>query len=54
MPHETRHFAEELDELKQRLLEMGGLAEERISVAMRALVKRDHDLIASAHPQPIL
>ena len=30
MNHDTRHFAEELAELKQRLLVMGGLAEERL------------------------
>jgi phosphate transport system protein len=41
----TRHFAEELDELTQRLLEMAGMAEERVNTAMRALVDRDRDLI---------
>jgi phosphate transport system protein len=46
MAHDGRHFAEELDELKQRLLMMGGLAEERVRLAMRALVERDHELIA--------
>jgi phosphate transport system protein len=46
MTQETRHFAEELDELKRRLLAMGGVAEERVRAAMRALVERDHDLIA--------
>lgn len=46
MAHDGRHFAEELDELKQRLLLMGGLAEERVRLAMQALVERDHDLVA--------
>src|SRR5262250_2938080 len=31
----------EIDQLKQRLLLMGGLAEERVSLAMRALTDRD-------------
>jgi phosphate transport system protein len=46
MTHDVRHFADELDELKQRLLLMGGLAEERVRLAMKALVERDRDLIA--------
>ena len=46
MAPEGRHFAEELDELKQRLLLMGGLAEERVRLAMKALVEREPDLIA--------
>jgi phosphate transport system protein len=45
MAQETRHFAEELEQLKQRLLLMGGLAEERVNVAIRGLVERDRDLI---------
>ena len=45
MAPEGRHFAEELDELKQRLLLMGGLAEERVRLAMKALVEREPDLI---------
>jgi len=36
-----RHFQEELDLLKTRLLEMGGLAEDRVRLAMRGLVDRD-------------
>jgi len=36
-----RHFAEELEQLKHRLLVMGGLAEERVRLAVRALVDRD-------------
>jgi phosphate transport system protein len=36
-----RHFQEELDHLKARLLEMGGLAEDRLRQAVRGLVERD-------------
>ena len=39
------HFQEELDQLKARLLEMGGLAEDRVRAAVRALVERDHSLV---------
>ena len=39
------HFQEELDRLKARLLEMGGLAEDRVRSAVRALVDRDHGLV---------
>jgi len=46
MSQDIRHFAEELVELKQRLLEMGHLAEEHLRLALRALVERDHDLVA--------
>ena len=42
MNQERRHFDEELEKLKTRLLTMGGLAEERLRRAMRALVERDH------------
>ena len=41
----TRHFQEELDQLKTRLLEMGGQAEEHVRLAVKGLVDRDHDLI---------
>ena len=41
----TRHFQEELGQLKTRLLEMGGLAEEQVRVAIKALVDRDQALI---------
>ena len=37
----ARHFQDELDELKGRLLGMGGLAEERLRMAVRSLVDRD-------------
>ncbi len=41
-----RHFQEELEQLKARLLEMGGLAEEQVRLAVTGLVHRDRDLIA--------
>jgi phosphate transport system protein len=41
-----RHFQEELEQLKARLLEMGGLAEEQVRQAVKGLVHRDRDLIA--------
>ena len=39
------HFQEELQQLKTRLLEMGGLAEERVRHAVQALAERDFALI---------
>src|SRR6187549_3238609 len=36
-----RHFEEDLSQLKSRLLEMGGLAEDRLRSAVRGLVDRD-------------
>lgn len=36
-----RHFQEELDQLKERLLAMGGLAEERVRKSVRGLIDRD-------------
>jgi phosphate transport system protein len=39
------HFQEELEELKTRLLEMGGLAEERVRSAVQGLVDRDAALV---------
>ena len=41
----VRHFQEELERLKTRLLEMGGLAEEQVRLAVKGLVDRDRDLI---------
>jgi phosphate transport system protein len=41
----VRHFQEELELLKARLLEMGGIAEENVRIAVKGLVDRDHDLI---------
>jgi phosphate transport system protein len=43
--NQVPHFQEELDQLKARLLEMGGLAEERVRLAVRALVERDAGLV---------
>jgi phosphate transport system protein len=40
-----RHFQEELEQLKARLLTMAGLAEEEVHLAIRGLVDRDHALI---------
>lgn len=42
MNQDRRHFAEELEALKGLILTMGGLAEERLREAIRALVERDH------------
>jgi phosphate transport system protein len=42
---ERRHFQEELEALHTRLLEMGGLAEERVRMAVQGLVTRDFDTI---------
>ena len=44
----VRHFQEELDQLKTRILKMGGLAEEEVRVAMRGLVERDPALVDQA------
>jgi phosphate transport system protein len=41
----VRHFQEELEQLKARLLEMGGLAEEQVRLAVKGLVERDRDLL---------
>ena len=41
----TRHFQEELEQLKTRLLEMGGLAEEHVRLAVQGLVERDRELL---------
>ncbi len=41
----VRHFQDELELLKTRLLEMGGLAEDRVRLAVRALVERDLGLV---------
>ena len=41
MERVVRHFQEELEALQGRLLEMGGLAEERVSAAVQSLVSRD-------------
>ena len=41
MDRPVRHFEEELDLLQSRLLEMGGLAEERVRSSVQGLVVRD-------------
>jgi len=41
----SRHFQDELDQLKARLLEMGGLAEERVRESVESLVSRDPALV---------
>jgi phosphate transport system protein len=46
MKQDPRHFAGELEQLKGRLLTMGGLAEERLRLAVRALVDRNHARLA--------
>jgi len=40
-----RHFQEELEGLQTRLLEMGGLAEERVRASVQGLVTRDAAMI---------
>jgi phosphate transport system protein len=46
MNQTTRHFADELEQLKSQLLVMGRLAEDRLRLAMRALVQGDGQLVA--------
>ena len=41
MERQVPHFREELEALQSRLLEMGGLAEERVRAAIQGLVTRD-------------
>ena len=41
----TRHFQEELGALQERLLAMGGLAEERVREAVRGISTREADVI---------
>ena len=43
----TRHFEEELERLEERLLEMGGLAEERVRASIDGLVSRNPGLVAA-------
>jgi phosphate transport system protein len=42
-----RHFDEELKALKEKILRMGGMVEEQIANAIKALVERDSDLARS-------
>jgi len=39
-----RHFEQELQDLKGKILQMGGLVEEQVQGALRALTERDSDL----------
>jgi phosphate transport system protein len=48
MDRAVGHFQEELAALHNRLLEMGGLAEERVRAAVDGLVQRDHEVIDAA------
>ena len=41
MERHIPHFQEELEQLKVRLLEMGGLAEDRLRLSVKSLVDRD-------------
>jgi phosphate transport system protein len=43
-----RHFQEELEQLKALLLEMGGMAEENVRLAVKGLVDRERDIIDRA------
>ena len=45
MDRQVPHFHEELEALQGRLLEMGGLAEERVRAAVQGLVTRDPALM---------
>ena len=45
MDRQVPHFREELEALQGRLLEMGGLAEERVRAALHGLVQRDAAII---------
>ena len=45
MERVVRHFQEELEALKERLLAMGGLAEERVRESVRGVSERDTDML---------
>ena len=45
MERVVRHFQDELEALQARLLEMGGLAEERVRAAVQGIVSRDMHVI---------
>ena len=45
MERVTRHFEEELEVLQQRLLSMGGLAEDRMGDSVKAVTQRDPALV---------
>ena len=46
MSHDSRHLAQELDGLRERVLRMAEAAEERLRIVLHALVERDHTLLA--------
>ena len=45
MERVVRHFQDELEALQARLLEMGGLAEERVRAAVQGIVTRDMNVV---------
>ena len=45
MERVVRHFQDEIEALQARLLEMGGLAEERVRAAVQGIVTRDMNVI---------
>jgi phosphate transport system protein len=47
MSRDSRHAADDLAELSDRLLTMAGLAEERLRLALRGLVERDEAVLAA-------
>ena len=52
---ERHHFQQELSALKERLLAMGGLAEERVKESVRGVKERDHaalDAVLSGEKPP--
>ena len=42
--HYSRQFDEELETVRTSVLEMGGIVEDQLGLAIRALVKGDSDL----------
>lgn len=44
--HISRHFNEELEQIKSRMLEMGGMVEKQVADAVHALESADSDLAA--------
>jgi phosphate transport system protein len=46
-PHTSREFANELETLRDRLIAMGGLADQQITQAMRALADQNDELAIS-------
>ena len=44
--HIIKSYDEELDRLKQIIVEMGGMAESQLAAAIEAVVKRDSELAA--------